>query len=88
MKQTRKMSLVEPVANVIVGYGVAVATQIIVFPLFGLEVSLLDNLAIGCLFTAVSLLRSFALRRLFEAVRTRGLIGKSGDAMNGIQEAH
>ena len=61
----------EALTNVVVGYGVAVVTQIIVFPLFGLEVSLLDNLAIGCLFTAVSLIRSFALRRLFEAIRFR-----------------
>jgi hypothetical protein len=31
MKQSRAMSLIEAVANVIVGYGVAVATQIVVF---------------------------------------------------------
>ena len=69
MKQSRLMSLVEAVANVAVGYGVAVATQIAVFPLFGLAVSLGDNLAIGCVFTGVSLIRSYALRRLFERLR-------------------
>ena len=40
MKQTRLMSLVESIANVIVGYGVAVATQILIFPFFGLHVTL------------------------------------------------
>jgi len=69
MKQSRLMSLVEAVANVAVGYGLAVATQIAVFPLFGLAVSLGDNLAIGCVFTVVSLIRSYALRRLFEQLR-------------------
>ena len=65
MTQTRKMSAVESVANVAVGYGVAVATQAAVFPLFGLHPSLADNLAIGAVFTVVSLVRSYCLRRVF-----------------------
>lgn len=69
MKQTRLMSLVESVANVIVGYGIAVVTQLAVFPWFGLPARLDDALAIGAIFTAVSILRSFLLRRLFEATR-------------------
>jgi hypothetical protein len=48
---------------------VALATQIVVFPLFGLTVSLGDNLMIGAIFTAVSIARHFVLRRLFEALR-------------------
>ena len=34
MKQSRRMSLVESLANVAVGYGIAVLTQIAVFPFF------------------------------------------------------
>jgi hypothetical protein len=62
------MSFVESVTNIVVGYGLAVLMQIIVFPLFGLHASLGQNLLIGATFTTVSLLRSFALRRLFNAV--------------------
>jgi hypothetical protein len=40
MKQSRRMSLVEALANVAVGYGAAVATQTAVFPMFGLHASL------------------------------------------------
>jgi hypothetical protein len=69
MKQSRLMSLVEAAANVAVGYGVAVATQIAVFPMFGLTVSLGENLAIGGGFTVVSLVRAFLLRRVFERLR-------------------
>ena len=69
MKQSRRMSLLESVANVLVGYGVAIVTQILVFPWFGLQVSLGDNLAIGTIFTVVSLIRSYALRRVFEHLR-------------------
>jgi hypothetical protein len=72
MKQSRLMSLVESVANVIVGYGVAVVTQILIFPVFGLQTTLGQNLAMGGVFTIVSLARSFLLRRLFEAIRVAG----------------
>ncbi len=71
MKQSRAMSLAESLANVAVGYGVAVLTQIAVFPLFGLSVTLTQNLLMGGLFTMVSIVRSFALRRVFEAIRVR-----------------
>ncbi|MEC5293643.1 hypothetical protein VSX64_24210 [Aurantimonas sp. C2-6-R+9] len=69
MKQSRLMSLVEAIANVVVGFGIAVATQLVVFPWFGLPAHFNDALAIGGIFTAVSIGRSFVLRRLFEAIR-------------------
>ena len=71
MKQSRLMSLVESLANVLVGYGVAVAAQMVVFPLFGLAVTVTENLLIGLIFTVVSIVRSYALRRGFEALRVR-----------------
>lgn len=67
--QSRWMSLLESLTNIIVGYGVAVLTQVTVFPLFGLNASLSDNLLLGSVFTFVSLIRSYALRRVFNAVR-------------------
>jgi len=69
--QSRWMSLVESVANVLVGYIVAVATQYLVFPLFGLHATLSQNLMIGLIFTGVSLVRSYMLRRAFEARRLK-----------------
>ena len=62
MKQSRRMSLIEAIANVGVGFLVALLTQIIVFPLFGLAASLGENFAIGGLFTIASIARSYALR--------------------------
>lgn len=59
------MSLIEAITNVAVGYALAVVTQVLVFPWFGLRASLGDNLALGLVFTAVSLIRSYALHRLF-----------------------
>jgi hypothetical protein len=71
VKQTRLMSLIEAITNVVVGYGLAVVTQMLVFPVFGLHTTLAQNLKLGLIFTGISLIRSFALRRAFEAVRAR-----------------
>lgn len=65
------MSLVEAIVNVVVGYGIAVVTQLIVFPWFGLPAHLGDALGIGAVFTTVSVARVFVLRRLFEWLRVR-----------------
>lgn len=63
--QSRRGSLIEAAANVLIGYWVAVAAQCLIFPLFGLHASIGQNLGIGLAFTIVSLVRSYALRRMF-----------------------
>ena len=60
--------LVEATTSVVVG---AVLTQIGVSPLFGLAVSVQDNLVISSIFTAVSIGRSYTARRVFEAIALR-----------------
>jgi hypothetical protein len=67
--QSRVMSFVEAVTNVVVGYGVAVITQILIFPIFDLHTTLAQNLQMGAIFSFVSIARSFALRRLFETIQ-------------------
>lgn len=63
--QTRRMSLIESVANMLIGYLVALGAQLLVFPAMGIPVTLNQNIVIGVVFTAVSLARSYLLRRLF-----------------------
>ena len=46
-----------------------VVTQLLMFPLFGIEASLGQNLAIGAVFAVVSLAWSYLLRRLVESSR-------------------
>ena len=65
MTQSRLHSAIESITNVVVGYGVAVGTQVAVFPLFGLTATLRQNMAMGAVFTIVSLVRSYLLRRVF-----------------------
>jgi hypothetical protein len=68
--QSRSASLSEAGANVLVGYLVALAAQQLVFPLFGIHTTLTQDSAIAAAFTAVSLVRSFLLRRVFEHIGT------------------
>jgi hypothetical protein len=67
VSQSRAMSAAESVANVAIGYGVAVASQIVIFPLFGVHLPLSDNLLIGAWFTVISLARSYVVRLVFNA---------------------
>lgn len=68
--QSRLQSFFESFANVVLGYGVALGTQLLIFPWFGVEIPLASNLVIGVVFTAVSLARSYVLRRFFNWLHT------------------
>jgi hypothetical protein len=87
MKQTRTMSLIEAATNVVVGYVLAIATQLAVFPVFDIEAALHEHLAIGLAFVGVSLARGYLLRRLFEAAghdepgRSGQFKGRAADLM-------
>jgi hypothetical protein len=67
MNQTRLGSLFESAINIAVGYWVALASQVVIFPVFGVHLPLSDNLLIGAWFTAISLARSYIIRRWFNA---------------------
>lgn len=66
--QTRLGSLVEALVNVGIGWGVAVLANLVVLPWWGLPVSLSQAAGIGAAFSAISVCRSYALRRLFEGI--------------------
>lgn len=71
MSQSKFESAIESCANVAVGYLVALASQIAIFPLFDIYVPLTSNLAIGAWFTVISLVRSYVLRRWFNGLKFR-----------------
>lgn len=75
MGQSRLMSLVEAVANVGLGFVLAVLTQLAVLPWFGVRLTLGANMLLSVAFTVVSVVRAYALRRLFERLRTKWPIG-------------
>jgi len=68
MEQSKLGSLIEAGMNILIGFVVALLSQIVVFPLVGIHnVPLSTNLEIGAYFTAISLVRSYVIRRWFNA---------------------
>lgn len=65
MIQSRRHSLIECVTNIVVGYLAAVLSQVVIFPFFDIHIPPSDHILIGLWFTAISLARSYAIRRLF-----------------------
>lgn len=67
MQQTRLGSLIESLMNIVIGYGVALLSQLAIFPMFDIHIPLSTNLWIGVWFTLISLIRSYIIRRWFNA---------------------
>lgn len=67
MNQTRLESLAEVIINVIIGWIVGLTTQLVVFPIFNIHVTFSDQFWISVVFTFVSIVRSYAIRRWFNA---------------------
>ena len=64
--QGKKGSLVESVIQVLSGGGVAIVTQLIVYPLMGIEVSIVQNINLSLIFIVVGFIKQYYVRRLFE----------------------
>lgn len=73
--QSRRHSIFEAWANVIAGFGIAVAAQMVVFPWFGIPTTWMESVEIGAPMTVVSLARSYVLRRLFNELHRRAADG-------------
>lgn len=67
MTQTRLESLVEVLINVAIGWVIALITQLLVFPLFGINITVVEQLGISVIFTIVSIVRGYVIRRWFNA---------------------
>jgi hypothetical protein len=69
MSQTKAGSVVEALANIAVGFSINFVANMCIFPLFGMHISLTNNFLMGLIYTAISLARSYVLRRWFNGLR-------------------
>lgn len=70
MSQSIKGSVWEAMGNVAVGFGVNYGANLLILPLFGFAaLTPGKNLVIGVLYTVISLVRSFVLRRVFNRIK-------------------
>lgn len=63
--QSKLNSFIESLTNILIGYITALLSQLLIFPLFDINIPSSDNLLIGLYFTLISLVRSYAIRRWF-----------------------
>ncbi|HFQ4934172.1 TPA: hypothetical protein ACGUPE_001245 [Vibrio vulnificus] len=72
--QSKKQSLLESLCNILVGYIVALISQLLIFPMFDVNLKLEENMMISAYFTLTSIGRSYSLRRLFNRKQNRNPI--------------
>lgn len=65
MTQSRRHSLIETIAGVAVGFVVSVLASLVVYPAFGHSFTLGQNVGITIIFTVLSIVRGYCVRRLF-----------------------
>jgi hypothetical protein len=70
MSQTKLGSIAEAAANIAVGFTINFIANWLILPLFGFTaLTLRMNFEIGLLYTAISLVRSYVLRRWFNGLK-------------------
>jgi len=74
MTQSKFHSKVEVCVSVAIGYVIAILAQIVIWPWFDIEVTLLQNMHMALFFTVVGLIRSYWVRRLFNHLHTKGIL--------------
>ena len=65
--QTKKWSMIESLTSTTIGIIIGIVLNLTILPIFGYPVSLSDSLWISVIFTAVSVIRSYAVRRIFNS---------------------
>lgn len=83
-QQTKLESFVEACINILIGYVIAVSSQYIIFPIYGIELPASAHMEIGLFFTVVSLIRSYLLRRLFNRRSTGKVIKRTAKKLKVI----
>jgi len=66
--QLKRHSLLEACVNIVCGYSINLLANFFIFPLWGWHITLKQNIEIGVIYTIISLLRSYCLRRIFNKV--------------------
>ena len=65
MAQSKARSWGEAWTNIVIGYAINFVANLVVFPLFGYDISVADNILIGLVFTVISVCRQYVVRRWF-----------------------
>ena len=67
LMQSKKDSLIESLTSTTIGVIIGILLNLTILPVFGYPVSLSDSLLISIIFTIVSVVRSYIIRRWFNS---------------------
>lgn len=73
MTQSRTQSAIESLAGTAIGFVVSVMSAMVVYPLFGHAFTLTQNIGITIIFTVLSIVRSYLVRRAFNRLHRKYL---------------
>ena len=65
MSQTKLGSFIEAMVNILIGFSINFVANLIILPIVGLPVTIVQNLWIGFFFTFISVFRTYVIRRWF-----------------------
>ena len=63
--QSRRGSIVEAWINILIGFSINFVANMFLLPLVGAKFTMLENLWLGFIYTSISIIRSYAVRRFF-----------------------
>lgn len=72
MTQSRTHSMIEAVAGTAIGFAVSMAASFVVYPMHGHKFSPAEVTSITLIFTALSVVRGYIVRRVFNKLHKRG----------------
>lgn len=67
--QSRRMSMIEVATNIVIGLVVSFISQIVIFKLYDIHISVTQNVEITIWFTVISIIRSYLIRRWFNSMK-------------------
>ena len=65
--QSKRESLIETLTNVSIGWFISFIANMLVLPLFGYNINLTDGVLISIIFTVISIIRGYVVRRWFNS---------------------
>ena len=77
--QSKKHSFIEANTNTFIGFGIGFLMAYTVLPLYGIEQSVRTSIEITSIYTIISIIRNYIVRRFFNKVTLKkgGLDGRS-----------
>jgi hypothetical protein len=78
--QTPQSAIIEAYANLAIGFFVNYTANLLIFPMIGARINLINNIWLGMIYTAISIVRQYAIRRWFNAKIHAAAIRLSGAA--------